>query len=456
MVMLKIDNLSFRYEQTRPLALDKIDLDIQGGDFVLLAGPSGSGKSTLLKAMAGVIPQYQSGIMQGNLQNNGLDTRDTKLHNLSLKTGILFQNPDSQFFNLSVEDEICFGMLNRGWENKKIAVRLEEIIDIFDLALVRKLPPQALSEGQKQRTVLASILATYPEVLLLDEPFAHLDETQSERLIELLQKLNEMGTTIVVAEHRLNKVIHIVSRAILMKDGRIVYDIEPAKLLDSDITQKLGLRDFTESTFEFNPIIPDVEDCLLGIEKGSIEYRSGFQIYIDYLYANRGKNLGLMGPNGCGKTTLLKVLSGLKKVKKGKTIPHKIKPGKLSTLVYQQTDNQLFMDTVEKEVFNFSKNQELAQELMKHFRLEHLRKYNPFSLSEGEKQRVVLAASIGRNVPVLLLDEPTTGMDGFQLNNFMKLLDSDYLNDTACIIASHDKQLLKTATHEQYIINAKN
>lgn len=454
--MLKIDNLSFRYEPTRALALESIDLSINKGDFVLLAGPSGCGKSTLLKAIAGVIPQYQTGIMQGVVINNGSDTRETRLHQISLKTGILFQNPDSQFFNLSVEDEICFGMLNRGWENNKIANRLEEIIEIFDLDRVRKLPPQALSEGQKQRTVLGSILATFPETILLDEPFAHLDEDQSDRLVQLLKKLNEMGTTIIVAEHRLNKLIYIANRAILMNEGRIAYDIEPGKLLDSDIIQKLGLRDLTDNSFEYQPITLDTKNCLVGIEKSSIEYRSGFQIYIDYLYANRGKKLGLMGPNGCGKTTLLKVLSGLKKVKKGKTIPLKIKPGKLSTLVYQQTDNQLFMDTVEKEVYNFSKDHNLSKELLEHFGLEHLKKYNPFSLSEGEKQRVVLAASISRNVPVLLLDEPTTGMDGFQLNNFMKLLDSDYLNDTACIIASHDKQLLKTATHEQYIINAKN
>jgi energy-coupling factor transport system ATP-binding protein len=241
-----------------------------------------------------------------------------------------------------------------------------------------------------------------------------------------------------------------------MQEGRIVYDIEPKKLINSKIIQELGLRDLSESSFVANPISENVDDCLVGIEKSSIEYRSGFQLYIDHFYANPGKKMGLIGPNGCGKTTILKVLSGLKKVKKGKTIPVKIKPGELSTLVYQQTDNQLFMDTVEKEVYKFSRNHELATKLISHFGLEHLKHYSPFSLSEGEKQRVVLAASIGRNVPVLLLDEPTTGMDGFQLDNFMKLLDSDYLKDTACIIASHDKQLLKIATHEQYFINSKN
>jgi len=451
--MITIDSLSFSYDKRRDETLRDISLEIKNNEFIILAGESGSGKSTLLKAIAGIIPGYERGNFKGKIINNSLDTQKENLYTISKKTGILFQNPDSQFFNLSVEDEICFGMLNRGWEADRIRSRLEEIISLFGLQKVRKLPPTHLSEGQKQRTVLASILATNPQLLLLDEPFAHLDEKQTDTIINLLLRLKAFGTTIVIAEHRLSKLVPVSSRAIIMQNGKIVYDIEPQKLLYDGFAKKLGLRDIHIKSTKINRLRADKEDCIVGVENGRVQYRGGFSMGIQQFYAGMGKKIALLGPNGSGKTTLLKVLSGLKRIKYGKTIPRKIKPGKLSTLVYQQTDNQLFMDSVEKEVLQFSTNTELAEELLQYFGLSKYRSFSPFSLSEGEKQRVVLAASLSRGAPVLLLDEPTTGMDGIQLNNFIQLLNNDILSKTSCIIATHDTQLIQEGTQEQFLLS---
>jgi len=450
--MVSIEHLHFSYESREQASLEDVHLNIDQGEFVLLAGESGSGKSTLLKTIAGIIPGYQQGRMQGRVHTHGLDTSQQKLHHLSRKTGILFQNPDSQFFNLSVEDEISFGMLNRGWDMDRIQLRLEETIEGFGLQKVRKLPPTHLSEGQKQRTVLASILATDPALVLLDEPFAHLDERQSSTLIELLMKLNKGGTTMIIAEHRLGKLIPVANRALVMQEGSVVHDLAPEKLRNAAFCASLGLREFSNESFEARPVHNNRASCLIGVEQGNIAYRGGFTLDVEAFYAEPGKKVALLGPNGSGKTSLLRILSGLKKLKNGSTIPRKIKPGKHSTLVYQQTDNQLFMDTVEKEVLRFSDQPEKARELLDYFGLSRYRNVSPFSLSEGEKQRVVLAASLSRGVPVLLLDEPTTGMDGKQLKRFIELLSDELMKERSCIIATHDHQLIRQGTQEHYII----
>jgi energy-coupling factor transport system ATP-binding protein len=453
--MIFADKISFKYDEKRNPSLDNINLNVSKNEFIILAGESGSGKSTLLKAITGIIPGYQDGVFSGNIENQGWDTVKEKIYTLSHKTGILFQNADTQFFNLSVEDEICFGMLNRGWSQVKIDQQLEETIELFDLQKVRKLPPSALSEGQKQRTVLASILATKPDLLLLDEPFAHLDHNQTDILVQLLQKLKALGTTIIIAEHRFSKLIPIASRVIIMQDGKIIHDIQPEKLNDAGFTESLGLRNVSNPEYLPNPLSSNPEKCIVGVKEGNIAYRSGFRLGIEAFYADIGKKIALLGPNGSGKSSMLKVLSGLKKLKKGRTIPKKIIPGKHSALVYQQTDNQLFMESVEEEILQFATCKDRAMELLNYFSLSKYKSESPFSLSEGEKQRVVLAATLSRGVPVLLLDEPTTGMDGRQLEKFIALLNGGMLAETSCIIATHDNQLISQGTSEQYIINSK-
>jgi len=453
--MINIDALSFQYDEKRDPSLENINLEVVENEFIIVAGESGSGKSTLLKAIAGIIPGYQHGIFEGNIENQGWNTIEEKIFTISRKTGFLFQNADSQFFNLSVEDEICFGMLNRGWPQSDIDKRSEEIIHLFDLQKVRKLPPSFISEGQKQRAVLASIVATRPRLLLLDEPFAHLDSRQTDTLVAYLQKLKDFGTTIIIAEHRFSKIVPIATRAVILHKGRVVRDVHPERLNDPEFTQMFGLRHLYNQQFSPNPLTSTSANCIVGVEAGDIAYRGGFRLGIESFYAEEGKKIALLGPNGSGKTSMLKVLSGLKKLCRGSTIPKKIKPGKHSALVYQQTDNQLFMDSVETEILQFATSQDRAMELMHYFGLTKYREDSPFSLSEGEKQRLVLAATLSRQVPVLLLDEPTTGMDGRQLTRFIDLLNGRMLAETSCVIATHDHQLISQGTSEQYTLSLK-
>ncbi len=451
--MIIFDSYSFRYNTRGEWALKKIDLKIEPGTFTVIAGKSGSGKSTLLKAIVGIIPNYTKGIIEGYNHTSGLNVAKNSLNTLAQEVGILFQNADSQFFNLSVEDEICFGMLNRGWDKKKTAKRLEEMLHFFHLHKVRHLPCQALSEGQKQKTILASIMAVNPSLLLLDEPFAHLDSQQVNDLIHELDKLKKQGITIIVAEHRLDKLSKIADRVLVLTNGEVQADAPAEWLNCNEKRKKYGLREKTTALWQNQVYVPPATNILTGIKNGLIKYNSGFEREVKNFLATQGSKIIIKGPNGSGKTSILKILSGLRKLASGHTIPGKIKTGEFSSMALQQTDNQLFMDTVENEILAFSKDQDFADTMLTKFGLDEYREVNPFCLSEGQKQRVVLATMFCRKTPVILLDEPTTGMDGEQLGLFTNMLNNVASDEQACIIATHDEALMQELDFNMYNIN---
>ncbi|MFW6371265.1 MAG: ATP-binding cassette domain-containing protein [Bacteroidota bacterium] len=451
--MIVFEQYSFKYNNNRDWALKEINLELKQGIITILAGASGSGKSTLLKAIAGIIPNFTKGITRGFNATIGMDVARTSLNIITQKAGILFQNADAQFFNLSVEDEICFGMLNRGWDKHKIFERMEEMLRFFQLQDVRHLPCQALSEGQKQKTILASIMAVNPSLLLLDEPFAHLDSQQVNDLIHELKKLKKQGTTIIIAEHRLDKISEIADRVLVLKNGEVKEEAPAEWLNSNENRKKYGLREKTSASWQNQVYAPPTDKILTGIKNGLIKYNSGFEREVKNFLATQGSQIVIKGTNGSGKTSILKILSGLKKLASGHTIPGKIKPGSFTSMALQQTDNQLFMDTVEDEILAFSKDKNFAETMLLKLGLDEYRKINPFCLSEGQKQRVVLASVFSRKTPVILLDEPTTGMDGEQLELFTDMLNNVSSNEQACILATHDETLMQKLDFNMYNIN---
>ncbi len=451
--MIIFEKYCFKYNNNRDWALKNINLELEQGIITILAGASGSGKSTLLKAIAGIIPNFTKGITRGFNATIGMDVSQTSLNTITQKVGILFQNADAQFFNLSVEDEICFGMLNRGWEKQKISQRMEEMLRFFQLQDVRHLPCQALSEGQKQKTILASIMAVDPSLLLLDEPFAHLDSQQVDDLIRELKKLKKQGTTIIIAEHRLDKISEIADRILVLKNGEVQEKAQAEWLNSNENRKKYGLREKTSISGQNHVYVPPADNILTGIKNGLIKYNSGFEREVNNFLAYQGSRIVIKGPNGSGKTSILKILSGLKKLASGHTIPEKIKPGRCSSMALQQTYNQLFMDTVEDEILGFSNDKNFAETMLLKFGLDEYRMVNPFCLSEGQKQRVVLASVFSRKTPVILLDEPTTGMDGKQLELFTDMLNNVSSNEQACILATHDETLIQKLSFITYNIN---
>ncbi len=241
MALVKIERVSFTYEgNSKPSLLD-VSLEVDRGDFVLVVGKSGSGKSTLLRLLNGLIPHFYQGEMKGRVLVDGMDTKEVTVAQLARKVGLVFQNPDNQIVNLKVDRELAFGLENLGLSRDEIVSRIEEVSKLLGIEdLLHKFTFE-LSGGQKQLVAIASMMAMKPQVLALDEPTSELDPVNSARIAGILKKLNLMGTTIVVAEHRLDLFAGLSNKLIVMDGGRIVKSGDPRSLLYEGLSE-FGVR----------------------------------------------------------------------------------------------------------------------------------------------------------------------------------------------------------------------
>ena len=238
-----LDSVSFWYAGSKRPALRNVTLRVHRGDFILVTGPSGCGKSTLCRLLNGLIPHFFRGRLEGEVVVMGYDVRKTPTHVLARHVGMVFQNPENQLFLSSVEKEIVFGLENLGLPREEIRRRLEEVIELFDLSEIRDRPPYELSGGQQQRVAIAAVVAMGPEVLVLDEPTAHLDPASSKEVIDLVLKLNrELGTTLILVEHRLELVAPHASRVVVMSGGAVVAEGPPREVLPSPAAEGAGVN----------------------------------------------------------------------------------------------------------------------------------------------------------------------------------------------------------------------
>ncbi len=240
--MLKIEDVTFRYEGSKRPALSEVSLEIDRGEFLLLAGLSGSGKSTLLRLLNGLIPHFYRGEMKGRVLVDGVDTREASVAQLSRKVGLVFQNPDNQIVTLRVDREIAFGLENMGLPREEIISRIDEVLKKLGIEHLRKRSTAELSGGEKQLVAIASVLAMRPDVIVLDEPTSELDPFSSARIAKVLGNLNREGVTVIVAEHRLDLFAPKASRMIVISNGRIVREEHPRELLYKGDISLHGVR----------------------------------------------------------------------------------------------------------------------------------------------------------------------------------------------------------------------
>ncbi len=240
--LVEVRDLSFRYVGTDRWVLQKIDLNIDEGEIVILAGPSGCGKSTFLRCMNGLIPYMYPGEYRGSVTVDGLVVDRSQMSVLAQKIGFLFQNPENQIFMFAVERDIAFGPENLGMQRDEIRTRVDEsmrLLDIQDLALRA---PHELSDGQKQRVALAGVIAMRPKLIILDEPTSLLDPRTASELVLLIERLNkELGITFVIVEHRLDLLVKIASRMLVMSEGSKVLDGTPVEVLTDERVEPLGV-----------------------------------------------------------------------------------------------------------------------------------------------------------------------------------------------------------------------
>ena len=241
--LISIEDVTFYYAGSRTPALKDVSLSVYRGDFLLVTGPSGCGKSTLCRLLNGLIPHFFSGELRGKVQVLDYDVKSTPTHVLARHVGMVFQNPENQLFLSSVEKEIVFGLENLGLPKKEIKRRLEEVIDLLELNDIRDKPPYELSGGQQQKVAIAAVVAMGPEIMVLDEPTAHLDPLSSKEVLSLVFKLNkELGVTVILVEHRLDMTINRVSKILVMNKGEIILIGEPRDVLNNKHLEELGVN----------------------------------------------------------------------------------------------------------------------------------------------------------------------------------------------------------------------
>jgi energy-coupling factor transporter ATP-binding protein EcfA2 len=241
MPLIGFPDFSFKYYGADFLALKKINLTINEGEYVIITGPSGCGKTTLCRTINGLVPQFHRGYIAGNVIVDGMNTRDHTVAEMATIAVLVFQEPENQLVTLNVEKEIAFGPENLGVDPVEVRSRVEELISLLDLEHLRNKHPHEMSGGEQQRVAIASILALKPKILVADEPTSNLDPKNAELILDIISDLNKRDMTVILVEHRLDLVSKDASRIVLMDDGRIVADGSPRDILVMDLCQEIGV-----------------------------------------------------------------------------------------------------------------------------------------------------------------------------------------------------------------------
>ena len=489
-MILRFEGVAYRYPAVEEWSLKEIDLAVPEGQSVLLAGSSGSGKSTLCRACTGLIPRFHGGQFSGRVVVDGLDTKEHPVYRLFSHAGLVFQNPDAQLFNHTVETELAYGLESLGLAPPEIEKRLAWASDLVGLGPLLARQPHALSGGEKQRVAVGAILALRPRLLLLDEPFTHLDPERAEILRTLLETIRSEGISIMVAEHRLHEVTTHVDRLVVLHEGRIASDGPPRQVLGSDIS-KYGLnvppliRFFHESGWQGTPLTMDEaldwlkvrnlsasralsqgplhkEERVLPSSPGdpnpavrieglSFNY-SGFQALRNInLTLAKGECVALVGRNGAGKTTLIKHLNGLLTPDRGRVEVLGRPIGKASVrelarhvgFAWQNPNDQLFQANVRDEVLTGPRalrayDPAWCSRLLERFELTPLLGRSPFRLSEGQKKRVSFASALAVRPEIVVLDEPTAGQDEPFRQELGRLIRELRADGRTVVLVTHD------------------
>lgn len=490
MVNFKINNLSFTYPDSKAQALKNINLTINQGEFIVICGRSGSGKSTLLRMLKPELTPH--GTKEGEIKFFGSD--EFSLRDSAEKIGFLLQNTEYQAVTHSVRTELAFGLENLGLDSKTIRLRIAEFSAYFSLESIIDKKISELSGGQKQMVCLASILAMHPDVVIFDEPTSQLDPMTAETLLNTIYKLcRENGITVIITEHRLENLIPVADRVIVMDKGKIISDTSPrdipAELAADDdfissavpiamrlhtklkFTSPVPLnvaegRQMLSRLFSEKPKHKELEaDSKDNINESAVEVKELWYAYDKSRYVLNGLDLkikkgsffALLGANGAGKTTALSLISGLLPCKQGKIKLfgkpiNKYKDDELygKTIgVLPQKCESLFGGYTVREDLDKSLSKSLPDKKARKERIEEIAAFceitklldsHPYDISGGEMQRAALCMVLLKEPQILLLDEPTKGMDNLFKKQFASKIKELNSKGITVIMVSHDTE----------------
>ena len=508
--MIEIQELTFKYNGAKKNALEKISLEIEKGGFVGIIGESGAGKTTLCNCINGLIPHHYSGDFYGSVKVDGHDTFDIDAGKLALKVGSVFQDIESQITGYFVEDEILFGLENFGIPADQIESRISSSLETLGISELRHKEISSLSGGQKQKVVIAAILALEPDILVLDEPTGELDPASSVQIFEMLKKLNEeKGITVVVAEQKIMLLCEFVKKLIVLEHGtcvhygeirstlthqremeeagincprvltltgkmvaeglapkgmkaedRICLNAQEAAEFVRKVTGRKLMADEnaeTESASLSQPAENAADsDVVLEFSNVGFSYNETANVHDLNVKVHKGDFISIIGSNGAGKSTFSKLTNGLLKPSVGDVLVlgENTKKQKVSALakhigfLFQNPDRQICCSTVREEIAFSLRNNGIAEDEIK-IRVEKtLNEFGfdgdtePFNMSRGQRQRLCLACLIALNPEILILDEPTTGLDYRECMEVMSRIRELNENGTTVIMVCHDMEVV--------------
>ncbi|AGK98494.1 ABC transporter ATP-binding protein [Clostridium pasteurianum] len=449
MCYIKVQNLTYYYPREKKKTLDNIDFTINKGDFILIAGESGSGKSTLARCLSGAIPDFYGGTIGGEIYINKKHIKDIKHMDRAKEITMVFQDPERQLIMNMVHREIAFGLENVGIDKDKIKRRVFEAMQYSNLLEFAYRDITTLSGGEKQKVAITSALSYMPNCIILDEPTSQLDPSTAYEVYGLIKRINEeLGITIIVIEQRIDKWFDAVDKIMVMKSGKKVFlgtkeefYNERSTELEEFLPTYLKLARFLNfgrrpdsikemrkniGNFQFNkPILKEAEarETIIKVKNVTCKYGEA-QAVKDFSFSVNYKNfLAILGSNGAGKSTLMKAIMGLNKYSGSiKIFEREVSKTKLTELsktvgyVSQNPSDYLTKDTVYEEVkFTLDNhninNYAAIDQVLKTLEIYELKDKNPRDLSAGQRQRVALASILVLRPKILMLDEPTRGLD---------------------------------------------
>lgn len=466
MAQITIENLSFRYSLGNKNCLEKINLKINEGEFVILCGKSGCGKTTLLRQLKPAIAP--KGERSGKIYFNDIELDKIDLRTQSEKIGFVMQNPESQIVTDKVWHELAFALENLGMKTSEIRLRVAEMASYFGIDDWFDKKTNELSGGQKQILNLAAVMAMHPDVLILDEPTSRLDPIAADRFLETVNKINkDLGVTVIITEHRLENIFSFADRIVVMDSGKIVADDEPKKigktanelpeLVKLSLPAAMKIFAATGEKGEAPVCVRDGRKWIKNqnifckkIERNKVNFSEKNAIELKNISFKYEKNsddvlsslslkipqgcvFALLGGNGVGKSTLFKIILGIEKPYSGK-----IKINGTVAAMPQEVQALFASRTVAEELREMSSDGEQIKNAARLTQIESLTGSHPFDLSGGEQQRVAVAKLLLCESDIYFFDEPTKGMDAEFKKIFSDILFELRAKNKTVIIISHD------------------
>lgn len=453
--MISIDNVSFGYGEAQE-TLSQVSAAIAPGECVLLCGASGCGKTTVTKLINGLIPAFTPGCrLEGRVEVDGLDPGTTPMYELARKVGSVFQNPKSQFFNLDTDSELAFGLENEGRTPEEIRKRVSDTVDALHLQELQARNIFSLSGGQKQLLAFGSVYAMGPEIFVLDEPTANLDQDAIARLHDQIAGLKRQGRTVVIAEHRLYFLTDLIDRALYLRDGVLerTFTREQFCALTDREREALGLRTLIPAGCTLPAAAPAGAKEGLSVEGLTCAYRKEPPVFQALSFSARpGEVVAITGPNGAGKTTLSRCLCGLIREQAGQIALNgrplnRKKRQKAAFCVMQDVNHQLFSDSVWGECRMSAPDvpDSTLKGVLDSLHLLPFRERHPMSLSGGQKQRLAVATALLSEKPILIFDEPTSGLDYARMVEVSGVIRSLAQQGRIVLVVTHDQEFLQRA-----------